>query len=822
MNSETDSNPTSPVAALVDSNNELPPTSNHELSPTSNHELSPANSNNSNNNNSNNHNNSSNNNNNEYSESYVTARRFRGQTIVAQASSTSKLSTLADDYTPPKPTDLLKISHKFKSSVDDRSNRIMRGRSGSNPVIGYDARSPEHTSSDRTRRVSNSGEVSPAAGSSFDSLLLNPGDFGGPEEEGIPMGRLFGSSNSGGGEYQEIGGQGRRRRSPGGEPIWSRRMLVLPLVMFVGMGVVALVISSIAWLRDRRENPTLHVDASLFPYAVDRAGLAANQYSLRLVHTNDMHAHFLPQDDYGDTCDPQSVLSGDQDTPGCVGGSAYVKAVVDHLQLGEGVGGKKNTILLNAGDEFQGSVYNTLFKGNMSADLLNVFAIDALALGNHEWDHGPRHLAKYLDKVRAPAICANLEFSTQDVPELQAALQPFTIVDRHKVGIIGVLTPETAKSSSVGDGIKITDPVDAVNRMRQKLNDLGVHRVIVLSHLGYELDKDLAAHVESGISLVVGAHTHSYLAPVGTDGTSDRQKSEESKGPYPTWVANGSDREWQTAVVQAKSFGQYVGYLDLVFNDDGSLDSRLTQGRPVPVDVVSRDSIVHGIAPSKQALAAMQPYLDSAKNLVSTVIGQATAEFPAPQSNRDPNEIALGDLVTDALVWANKHTPVALLGSGALRHRLPQGTITRGDLFDALPFDDALLAVQLTGRSLRTIVEAGLSANNNRSSPVLSTLQVSGLRWTLGADQDSSPTIEIRAKIGTLDKRPMEGEEWVSLDDTQNYEVLAPKFLANGGDNLIDKNMVVASRVVVDRLRNIVELYVTRFSPIQPILDQRK
>ncbi|KAJ2397226.1 hypothetical protein GGI23_003616 [Coemansia sp. RSA 2559] len=819
MGSETDSNLTSPVAAgaaLDNSDRELSPesSSNYEFSSPSVGSVN---------------NNASNNNGNEYRESHITPRRFRGQTIVAQASSTSKQSTLADDYTPLKPVDLLKVSHKFKSSVDDRSNTMARGRSGSYPgLVGLNngrRALEEGGNSDRTRRASNdSTGVSPTARSSFDSLLLDPGYVGaGDEEGGIPMGLLFGGSSSGG-EYQEIGGQRRRRRSPnGGEPIWSRRMLVMPLVMFAGMGIVALVISSIAWVRERRENPTLHVDASLFPYTVDREKLAANQYSLRLIHTNDMHAHFLPQDDNGEACDPVSMLlANDQPKGSCVGGSAYVKAVVDHLRLGNGVGGKQNTILLNAGDEFQGSVYNTLFKGNMSADLLNVFGIDALALGNHEFDHGPHHLAKYLNKIKASAICANLEFSTQDVPELQAALQPFTLVDRHKVGIIGVLTPETAKSSSVGDGIKITDPVDAVNRMRQKLNELGIRRIIVLSHLGYELDKDLAARVDSGVGLVVGAHTHSYLSPIDNNSTSDRQKGEQSNGPYPTWVTNGSDREWQTAVVQAKSFGQYVGFLDLVFNDDGSLDSRLTMGRPVSVDVISPDSIVHGMAPSKQALSVMQPYLDQAKSFISAEIGQATAEFPAPKSNRDPDEVALGDLITDALVWANKHVPVALLGSGAIRHRLPQGSVTRGDLFDALPFDDVLMAVHLTGRSLRTIVETGISANNNRDSPVLSTLQASGLRWKKpDNDENDEPDIEIRAKIGSTDKRPMEGEQWVSLDNAQTYEVLVPKFLANGGDNLIAKDMIVASRVVVEGLRNLVELYITRFSPIQPILNQR-
>ena len=163
MNSETDSNLTSPVdaAGALDS-------SDHDLSPASsnNHEFSSPSVGSINNNA---------NSSNEYGESHITPRRFRGQTIVAQASSTSKQSTLADDYTPLQPVDLLKVSHKFKSSVDDRSNRMARGRSGSYPgLVGHNngrRALEEGGNSDRTRRTSNdSAGVSPTARSSFDSL----------------------------------------------------------------------------------------------------------------------------------------------------------------------------------------------------------------------------------------------------------------------------------------------------------------------------------------------------------------------------------------------------------------------------------------------------------------------------------------------------------------------------------------------------------------------------------------------------------------------------------------------------------------------------
>ncbi|KAI8318998.1 Metallo-dependent phosphatase [Martensiomyces pterosporus] len=622
-------------------------------------------------------------------------------------------------------------------------------------------------------------------------------------------------------------------------------MLLLPAVMIVSMAIACVIIGSIAWWRQWQENPALEINKHLFPYTVNRDALSRHQHSLRLIHTNDLHAHFLPFDSQGNTCDPRSFASSSSSSSGtwCVGGSAYTKSVVDHLRNGKGVGGPQNTLLFNAGDEFQGSVYFSLFKGNMSAQLLNAFGYDAITLGNHEFDEGPRHLAKYLKMVRAPAICANLNFTSRALPELQSAVQPFTIVERHKVGVIGVLTPETMTSSSIGEGVKITDPVEAVNRYRAQLNRQGIHRVIVLSHLGYDADRDLAERVEEGVSLIIGGHSHTYLAQSKSDaerktknkrddddgddsdeeddneeedGDGEKSSADDPKGPYPTWVKNKADPEWHTAIVQAKSWGEYVGYLDLVFNDDGTLDSKLTKGQAVSVDVVSKHSKVHGIKPNKRILDIIKPFAKQAEEYTQEEIGKATVEFPAPSGNRDPKELTLGDLVADALVWADKKAHIALLGTGAIRGRLPRGKVTRGDLLNALPFDDSLSSVNLRGEEVRRMVKAAIEGETEKKDKVLSTIQVSGIRL-------NSTVVEVRTRIGNVDRRPMEDEQWELLDDTREYSVLAPSFLIKGGDNILDTASFNASQVTVvaEQYRDLVELYITHFSPVSPTLDHR-
>ncbi|KAJ1661376.1 hypothetical protein GGF38_003676, partial [Coemansia sp. RSA 25] len=499
-----------------------------------------------------------------------------------------------------------------------------------------------------------------------------------------PLARLWRSAARGYAPVDVEAGLGRRRGAAG-EPLWSVRMLLLPAMLLLAVGALAGVVAATAWLREWHGGAhNVDIDSGLFPSHV--AGrLAAGQYALRLIHTNDVHARFHPHDAAGDDCSP---LASGSSAP-CLGGAAYVKAVIDHLRGGSGV---VNSLLINAGDEFQGSIFHTLFAGNVSAQLLNAYAYDAVTLGNHEFDHGPELLAQYLAKVHAPALCANLHFSA-DVPALQAAIQPFAVIDRHKVGIIGLLTPETMASSRMGPSITVTDATAAVNRVRAKLNKMGVHRVIVLSHMGYDYDKQMAAQAESGISLIVGGHTHSYLGNSSSDNGFGGD-NDKPKGPYPTWVTNGADREWQTAIVQAKSYGEYVGFLDAVFNDDGSLDSQLTQGHAVLVDVSSANSTLRGMQPSRQILELLRPYEEQAEKVTEEVIGTVTAEFPAPEGRQDPRELALGNLVADALAWGGgkggNTTGIALVGTGTLRRRLPPGPLKRGDLMRTMPFDDAL------------------------------------------------------------------------------------------------------------------------------------
>ncbi|KAJ2133969.1 hypothetical protein GGF45_003839, partial [Coemansia sp. RSA 551] len=127
----------------------------------------------------------------------------------------------------------------------------------------------------------------------------------------------------------------------------------------------------------------------------------------------------------------------------------------------------------------------------------------------------------------------------------------------------------------------------------------------------------------------------------------------------------------------------------------------------------------------------------------------------------------------------------------------------------ALPFDDALTVVNITGSEIRAII----ARTSSETDGVLSSLQYSGLRV-------GNNSVEIRTMVGTYDARPFADEKWQALDNSQSYEILMPQFIAGGGDGVAGRKL--ESRVIADKLRDLIELYIARFSPVAPILDQRK
>lgn len=245
------------------------------------------------------------------------------------------------------------------------------------------------------------------------------------------------------------------------------------------------------------------------------SGAAFAEYRLTILHINDMHARFEPINKYNSTCSEEDNAAGE-----CFGGMARLKAGIDQRREALAAEGS-NVLTLSAGDQFQGSLYYTTYKGELSAELMNLVGFDAMAVGNHEFDDGPETLAAFVDKVDFPVLFANTDLT--DEPLLNGKVPPFATKDLggETIGIIGLLAEDTDDLASPGPNVPFHHAEDILPGLVEDLTTSGVDKIVVLSHMGMNRDMEIAAAVD-GIDVIVGGHTNTLLANnvEGADGPS--------------------------------------------------------------------------------------------------------------------------------------------------------------------------------------------------------------------------------------------------------------------------------------------------------------
>ncbi|MDO5641610.1 MAG: metallophosphoesterase, partial [Paracoccus sp. (in: a-proteobacteria)] len=247
------------------------------------------------------------------------------------------------------------------------------------------------------------------------------------------------------------------------------------------------------------------------------AGTAQAESVLHILHTNDFHSRVESINRFDATCDAETEEKGE-----CFGGTARLAAKLAELRAEFDAAGEP-VILLDAGDQFQGSLFYTTYKGKDTAEFMNRLGYDAMAVGNHEFDDGPEALAALIDATDFPILAANIDVSQSNV--LKDKLLDSVVIDLggDRIGVIGATTIDTPNVSSPGAAVIFQDEAEAVAAEVERLTAEGVTKIIALTHMGYDREQELAAKVP-GLDAVVGGHSHTYLS--STD--------ENAAGPYPT------------------------------------------------------------------------------------------------------------------------------------------------------------------------------------------------------------------------------------------------------------------------------------------------
>ncbi|KAI9144207.1 Metallo-dependent phosphatase-like protein [Paraphysoderma sedebokerense] len=474
-------------------------------------------------------------------------------------------------------------------------------------------------------------------------------------------------------------------------------------------------------------------------------------FKMTIIHTNDIHAHQSEFNNGGTDCNAKDIEKGT-----CYGGIARIKTMLDKLRAE-----RKNTYLFDAGDQFQGTLFYNYYKGNVSAEYMNDFGYDVMTLGNHEFDDGPALLAKFIRMLKFPVVSANMDTSRN--PDLHPLVVPYTVLTKYntRIGVIGYITNTTGFISNAGSTITFFNAVEKVQAAVDHLKKQGIEKIVCVSHNGYFDDIWLAERTK-GISAIVGGHSHSLLL-----------KNASVKGvvgTYPTAVKNLDGKN--TYVVQAKSWGMYLGVFELEWNDQGDLTK--VDGDPILLDQsIKQDPIV---------LAKVGKWREPFQKLAAEVLGTSNVALEIGTCNNFKTACYAGLLINQAMLktYRGNYSVIALMNGGGIRAGIGIGEITWGQVQSMLPFGNALVMSTVNGTFIKQALE-NLAAKKNFAQSnrrVTSFAQFGNLNFTITyTAPENARVTDIMIKSSTGEYRP--------INMNENYDLVTNDFVASGGDGIL-------------------------------------
>ena len=463
----------------------------------------------------------------------------------------------------------------------------------------------------------------------------------------------------------------------------------------------------------------------------------ADEFQITIMHTNDTHSHHEAQGRSGD------------------GGAARQAAVVNDIRAEA-----ENSLLLDAGDRFTGTLFHKYYAGEDNIEVMNALGYDAMALGNHEFDNGLEVLERFVSGVNFPVLSANTDFGTLET--LASAVPGSTVLEvgGEKVGVIGLVTAETPEITiNFSNKDEITwsaNYATAVNRETAKLKADGINKIILVTHIGLGLDKEVAANT-TDIDVIVGGHSHTVISSIFKEGGDTE---------YPLQVENADGDP--VYIVQAGDRDRYLGRLDLEFDGEGLVTD------------VGGDLILLGkhITPDPAVQAMVEKLAKPVDELRNTVValedGTAVVsnQLMSNKSCRE-GECLIGDLLTDAM-RDETGSDFAITNGGGIRADIDEGEVTVGEVLTVLPFGNTIATLKLSGAQIAASLEHGVGRVGGKGGTGRFP-QVSGLRYEF----DSA--LEPGSRLKRVEVADSNGG-YAPIDEGKMYTVATNNFMRTGGD----------------------------------------
>ncbi len=462
--------------------------------------------------------------------------------------------------------------------------------------------------------------------------------------------------------------------------------------------------------------------------------------SLTVLFFNDLHGHLMPFEIKGE--------KGVEE----VGGIARVATLIRQIQE-ENNRKHVRTLLLVAGDILQGTPMSTVFKGDPDIRCLNAMGVDAMTVGNHEFDFGLDNFLKLKEQSAFPFLSANIVVKESGQllcrPALEVPLEggvTFTIIGATTQAL---LTTTQAENVAMLD---VLDSVTAVSRVYAEAIEKGP--VLLLSHSRQETDRRIARALPD-LTAVIGGHDQILLSPYGIEGS--------------------------VPILQAFEKGRYLGRIDLRINP--------VSRRAKLIDA-SYIKVTADIAPDPEIAAIVSDYNARLGKEFKEIIGHCDIFLDGEREHIRFQETTLGNFITDIM---RDHTgaQIAMINAGALRASIKEGPVTVEDVFRAMPYGNELVRVELTGAEIRRVLQRAVQGAREDEDGGF--LHVAGL------------TFDVRDRTV---KNIRVGAKQHSLEPAAIYSVVVPDFLASGGDDHVvfkDKPQIKTGsplrELIVDTIR---------------------
>lgn len=464
-----------------------------------------------------------------------------------------------------------------------------------------------------------------------------------------------------------------------------------------------------------------------------------------------------------------------------LGGAEWIAGYVAAIREETGPG----VFLLDGGDSIQGSVVANLSRGAAIVAFYNALGVDAAALGNHEFDHGPEEVpsGEVSTSSSRGALLARLReahfpFLSGNVHRNGGSWSPPGLLpsivlkrDGFRMGVVGLSprgTPASTMPSNVAD-LRFVDEVRALTALLPTL-DATSDVVVVLAHVDGVCDGPRGGELRCGGTLgrIVDA----------LDG----------KGPYVVVAGHShhvaAGRVGRTAIVAPGAYGAVLGRVVLAETPDRGVQIHTVDGVPVCRQLGPPPCSAEGpaarylsrVRPQASVTALLSPYRAERDALCADAIVSAARRLRHDRRVPSP----LGFALARALRAAYPSADVAVLNGGGIRSDVPGGSFSSCDLRTVLPYEDAVTEVEMSADELRTLFRIGTSGAHGM-------LQAAGLRYVVdpaakgGSDLDGDGAVAPweRSRLVALTTRAGE-----PLDPARRYRVVLPSFLARGGDDM--------------------------------------